>query len=235
MTFYAPAQASIEQYLNNLGLPASRIRIQKFPHGQSNPTYLIVLDDGRKLVLRRKPPGALLQSAHAVDREFLVMRALGAHNFPVAPVVALCEDPQVAGTPFYLAEHVSGTVFTDPSLPTLAPQERQAVYRQLAGLLGRLHALDPVALGLGSYGKAQGYCARQVRRWAQQYEASVRFSGTGAPQVEMERLIHWLGEESWGKACSDPLIQHPRACARVCRGERACLGLGPSAALPDPW
>jgi aminoglycoside phosphotransferase (APT) family kinase protein len=143
----------------------------KFPGGQSNPTYRIEAASGA-YVLRRKPPGPLLPSAHAVDREYRVLRALHGTAVPVARPIALCEDDGVIGSMFYVMEHVDGRVFWDPALPDLAVGERTAVHEALIDTLVALHRIDPVAVGLGEYGKPGNYFARQIARWSQQYRAS---------------------------------------------------------------
>src|SRR6266700_1827156 len=165
---------------------AGQLRVRQFKGGQSNPTYLIETP-GRRYVLRRKPPGRLLPSAHAVDREFRVVSALQAQNFPVAQPLLYCEDAGVVGTPFYLMEHVEGRVFWEPHMPQAAAGERAAVYDAMNATLARLHAFDPAAIGLGDFGRGENYVARQVERWSKQYRASQ----TGEIE-DMERLMEWL-------------------------------------------
>jgi aminoglycoside phosphotransferase (APT) family kinase protein len=162
------------------------VPIAQFDAGQSNPTYLI--DGGtRKLVLRRKPPGTLLPSAHAVDREFRIMRALAATNVPVPRCLALCEDPTVIGSAFFVMEYVEGRIFRDPALPSVDPAERGPIYTEMNRVIAELHSLDPNAIGLADYGRSGSYIERQVQRWTKQYRAS---------QTEdipaMDRLIEWL-------------------------------------------
>jgi aminoglycoside phosphotransferase (APT) family kinase protein len=162
------------------------LSVRQFKGGQSNPTYLIETPT-RRYVLRRKPPGKLLPSAHAVDREFRVTGALHAQNFPVAPPVLYCADESVAGTPFYLMGYVAGRVFWEPHMPEAAPAERAAVYDAMNATLARLHAFDPASIGLGDFGRGENYVARQVERWSKQYRASE------TERIEaMERLIAWL-------------------------------------------
>lgn len=162
--------------------------VRQFAGGQSNPTFLIEGGDAR-LVLRKKPPGKLLPSAHAVEREYRVMRALADTDVPVPPCRLLCEDPSIIGTPFFVMDHVPGRVFADPSLPGLSPEARAAVYLDVADTLARLHRVDPAAVGLSDFGKPSGYVARQVDRWSRQYRAA---QTTEIP--EMERLMTWLGQ-----------------------------------------
>ena len=147
------------------------VTAHKFPGGQSNPTYRLDAASGA-YVLRRKPPGPLLPSAHAVDREYRVLRALHGSAVPVAAPLALCEDDAVIGSMFYVMEHVDARVFWDPALPDATPAERTAVHEALIDTLVALHRVDPAAAGLGDYGKPGNYFARQIARWSQQYRAS---------------------------------------------------------------
>jgi aminoglycoside phosphotransferase (APT) family kinase protein len=165
---------------------AGPLTIRQFKGGQSNPTYLIETP-GRRYVLRRKPPGKLLPSAHAVDREFRVITALSAHGFPVARPLHYCEDASVVGTPFYLMDYVEGRVFWEPDIPDAPAAVRAAIYDSVNSTLARLHSFDPAALGLADFGRGENYVARQVERWSRQYRASE------TEQIEdMERLIAWL-------------------------------------------
>ena len=162
------------------------LEVAQFKGGQSNPTYLVTAGNQR-YVLRRKPPGKLLQSAHAVDREYRVIRALAGTDVPVARACALCEDDAVIGTAFYVMEYVTGRVFWDPALPGLDAAERAGVHDEMNRVIAALHSLDPIATGLGDFGKAGGYIARQVARWSRQYQASE----TGKIEA-MDNLIAWL-------------------------------------------
>ncbi len=143
----------------------------KFKGGQSNPTYRIDAASGT-YVLRRKPPGTLLPSAHAVDREFRVLQALHGTAVPVARPLHLCSDDAVIGSMFYLMEFVDGRIFWDPSLPESSIDERGAVYGGIVDAMAALHSIDPSAVGLGDYGKPGNYFARQIARWSEQYRAS---------------------------------------------------------------
>jgi len=160
---------------------------RKFDTGQSNPTYLIETPGGR-YVLRRKPPGKLLKSAHAVDREFRVLVALHRAGFPVPNALALCEDESVIGSMFYLMEHVDGRIFWDPALPGLDLNARAAVYDAMNAALARLHTIDIASAGLSDYGRPGNYFARQLQRWSEQYRTS---ETRALPDVD--RLIEWLG------------------------------------------
>jgi aminoglycoside phosphotransferase (APT) family kinase protein len=162
------------------------LAVRQFKGGQSNPTYLLETP-ARRYVLRRKPPGKLLPSAHAVDREFRVIRALYAQGFPVAEPVIYCSDEGVAGTAFYVMGFVDGRVFWNPEMPRSHPAERTAVYDAMNATIARLHSLDPAKIGLADFGRGENYVARQVDRWSKQYRASQ----TQAID-EMERLIQWL-------------------------------------------
>lgn len=161
---------------------------RKFAGGQSNPTYLIEAASGA-YVLRRKPPGPLLASAHAVDREYRVLEALKDSPVPVAQALHLCRDESVIGSMFYLMTHVPGRIFWDPALPDCVASERGAIYREILRVLGALHRIDVEAVGLGDYGKPGSYFARQLRRWSEQYRASE------LSRIEpMEGLIDWLSQ-----------------------------------------
>ncbi|MEE2848346.1 MAG: phosphotransferase family protein [Pseudomonadota bacterium] len=167
---------------------AGPLTVRQFKGGQSNPTYELVTPSAA-YVLRRKPPGVLLPSAHAVDREFQVISALAAQGFPVAKPHAICLDETVIGSIFYVMDKVEGRIFWDLKLPGLTPMERRAVYEAQTDTLARLHAFDPAAIDLGDYGKAGNYFARQVGRWTKQYHASET-----EPVPAMDRLIAFLPE-----------------------------------------
>ncbi|XP_066226980.1 acyl-CoA dehydrogenase family member 10 isoform X1 [Saccopteryx leptura] len=162
------------------------LELRQFDHGQSNPTYFIRLAE-QQLVLRKKPPGTLLPSAHAVEREFRIMKALANAGIPVPKVLDLCEDSSVIGTPFYLMEYCPGLIYKDPSLPGLEPSQRQAIYTAMNRVLCRIHSVDFKAAGLGDYGKHGDYIPRQVQTWIKQYRASET-----STLPAMERLIEWL-------------------------------------------
>ncbi len=163
------------------------ITLRQFRGGQSNPTYWVGTGD-LALVLRKKPPGKLLPSAHAVEREYRIMRALASTDVPVPDALALCEDANVVGTPFFVMRYVPAKIYWDPTLPELPSNEaRRAVYREYVRALAALHRVDYVAVGLADYGKVGQYVARQVERWSKQYEAS----RTG-DVPSMERLMKWL-------------------------------------------
>ncbi len=165
---------------------AGPVTITKFPGGQSNPTYRVESASGA-YVLRRKPFGTILPSAHAVEREYRLIAALHPTGFPVARPYALCEDRQVIGAPFYLMEMVEGRTFWDGSLPDMAPAARTAIYEAIVDTLAALHRIDPQTVGLGDYGKPGNYFARQVERWTRQYRAS---QTDDLPEVEA--LIDFL-------------------------------------------
>jgi aminoglycoside phosphotransferase (APT) family kinase protein len=162
------------------------LSVRQFKGGQSNPTYLLETP-ARKFVLRRKPPGKLLPSAHAVDREFRVISALHAQGFPVAEPVLYCADDSVTGTAFYVMGFVEGRVFWEPQMPDSNPAERAAVYDSMNDALARLHSFDPSTISLGDFGRGENYVARQVDRWSKQYRASETET-----IPEMDRLIDWL-------------------------------------------
>ena len=159
---------------------------EKFAQGQSNPTYRLITP-ARNYVLRRKPPGVLLKSAHAVEREFRVQKALAGTDVPVAQMHALCEDDSVIGSAFYVMEAVKGRVFAEPTLPSLATDERYAVIDEMNRVLAAIHDVDIAAVGLSDYGPEGSYYARQIGRWSKQYEASQT-----ADIPDMTALIGWL-------------------------------------------
>lgn len=162
------------------------LAVRQFKGGQSNPTYLLEAP-GRRYVLRRKPPGKLLPSAHAVDREFRVISALHRQNFPVPEPIVYCDDPEVVGTPFFIMGYVEGRIFWEPHLPGSNPAERAAIYDAANATIARLHGFDPAAIGLADYGRGENYVARQIERWSKQYRASETQT-----IEDMERLIAWL-------------------------------------------
>ncbi|MCX7145366.1 MAG: phosphotransferase family protein, partial [Sulfuritalea sp.] len=137
------------------------LQVEKFKGGQSNPTFMLTAG-GRKYVLRRKPPGKLLPSAHAVDREYKVISALAGTEVPVAKTYALCEDDSVIGTMFYIMDCVDGRIMWDPSLPGMAPAQRGAIFNKMNRVIAALHRVDYTAVGLADYGKPDKYLERQV-------------------------------------------------------------------------
>ena len=187
--------------------------IEQFKGGQSNPTYRLTAADGKKYALRRKPPGKLLPSAHAVDREFRVIQALHPTGFPVARPHVLCEDESVIGTIFYVMDCVEGRVLWDQALPGMDKAGRAAIWDELNRVIARLHGIDYRAVGLEGFGKPGNYIARQVERWSKQYRASE------TERIEaMDNLIAWLpqnippGEETsvvHGDYRLDNVIFHP--------------------------
>ncbi|MDH3741572.1 MAG: phosphotransferase family protein [Hyphomicrobiales bacterium] len=162
------------------------LSVEQFKGGQSNPTYKLSSPSGR-YVLRRKPPGKLLPSAHAVDREYRVISALHPIGFPVARPYLLCEDDGVIGTSFYVMGFADGRVFWNPYVPDVEETERAGIYDAMNQTIARLHMVDVEAVGLADFGKPQGYVARQVARWSKQYQAS-ETEKIG----EMDRLMDWL-------------------------------------------
>jgi aminoglycoside phosphotransferase (APT) family kinase protein len=162
------------------------LTVLQFKGGQSNPTYRLDTP-GRSYVMRRKPFGKLLPSAHAVDREFKVIAALSRQGFPVAKAYALCTDDNVIGSAFYIMSMEEGRVFWDPTLPSESPETRCEIFKSKIETLARLHNYDPAAIGLSDFGKPGNYFARQVDRWTKQYRAS---ETQHIPEVE--KLIEWL-------------------------------------------
>jgi aminoglycoside phosphotransferase (APT) family kinase protein len=179
--------AALERYLDaNVPGFTGPLDVVQFKGGQSNPTYKVNAG-GKSYVLRRKPPGKLLPSAHAIDREYRVIRALAGSAVPVARTHCLCLDETVIGTPFYLMDFVEGRIFWDPLLPAMAPEERRAIYAEMNRVIAALHRVDFAAIGLADYGRPGNYLARQVDRWSRQYQASATES-----IAAMDRLIEWL-------------------------------------------
>ena len=179
--------ARLADYMrNHVDASIRTIEVEQFKGGQSNPTYL-VRANGKRYVLRRKPPGKLLPSAHAVDREYRVITALAKTDVPVAKTYALCQDDSVIGTAFYIMDFVEGRILWDPRLPGMAPAERAALFDEMNRVIAALHTVDFQAIGLADYGKSGSYFARQIDRWTKQYRAAE------TEKIEaMENLIAWL-------------------------------------------
>jgi len=188
------------------------LTVEQFKGGQSNPTFMLTAG-GRRYVMRRKPPGVLLPSAHAVDREFRVISALAGSDVPVPRTHALCEDTGVIGTAFYVMDCVDGRVLWDPQLPGMTPEQRRAHHADLGRVIAALHRVDYTAIGLADYGKPGNYIERQVARWTKQYRAAETETIDA-----VERLIEWLpariptGDETaivHGDYRFDNVIFHP--------------------------
>lgn len=162
------------------------LTVKKFAGGQSNPTYKLETPSAA-YVLRKKPPGALLPTAHMVDREYRVLRALAGSAVPVAGALLHCQDTSVVGSEFFVMEYVTGRIFWDPALPQLSAAERRPVYQELARVLAALHTVDITAPGLADYGKPGNYFERQIKRWSSQYEAAKT-----DPLPEMDSLLAYL-------------------------------------------
>ena len=182
-----PLEAYMAEHVESFRAP---IEIEQFRGGQSNPTYRITDANGRRTVLRRKPPGKIFKSAHAVDREYRVMTALSDTNVPVPRTYALCTDESITGSVFFLMDFVEGRIFWDPELSSAETSERADLMDGMNDAIARLHGIDYQAIGLGDYGKPGNYFARQISRWSRQYledEAAGRIDA-------MDRLIEWLPE-----------------------------------------
>lgn len=194
-------EAALAVYLRGR-LPgfAGPCEIRQYQGGQSNPTFLLTTP-GRRYVLRKQPPGQLLPSAHAVDREFTVMNALAKSNVPVPEVHHLCTDKSVIGQMFYVMDHVDGRIFSDPALPGLRPGERSAIYAAMNATLAALHRVDYAAAGLSQFGRGENFMARQIQRWSRQYRACE------LPHCPaMENLMNWLPQQDFGP--DETVIHH---------------------------
>ena len=209
-------QAALEQYLTQ-HLPgyAGPLSVRQFSGGQSNPTFKLTTP-ARNFVLRKKPPGKLLPSAHMIEREYRVFTALADTDVPVPKAHLLCEDASIIGTPFYVMDFIEGRVFTDNTLQELAPAERTQVYDEMNRVLAALHSVDYVAKGLTDYGKPGNYFERQVRRWSDQYLASktdeiasmenlMVYLKENLPQDETTTIVH-------GDYQLYNLMYHPTEC-----------------------
>ncbi len=204
---------ALGRYLREQGLSdGQNLSVAPLSGGQSNPTFLVTAD-GLRCVLRKKPPGQLVASAHAIDREYRVMNALRDTEVPVPRMLAYCDDESVVGKPFYLMEFLDGRVMVDQSLPGMSPAQRGEIYREMNRVIAALHGVDYKAAGLGDYGREGGYFARQISRWSRQCrESTVPVSDT------MKRLMDWLpghipaGDETTlvhGDFRLDNLVFHP--------------------------
>lgn len=177
----------VERYLaDRIDAFRGPLEIRQFEGGQSNPTYLLEAASG-SYVLRKQPPGALLPSAHAVDREYRALMALRGSDVPVPKALAMCTDSALIGTPFFVMECVAGRVFRQPHLPGVSATDRARMYDDMADVLARLHRIDAAVVGLGDYGKPGNYYARQISRWSQQYIAAKTDE-----IIAMDRLMEWL-------------------------------------------
>ena len=177
---------ALAAYLGGVLPGSGPVVLEKIPGGMSNPTYFMDFG-GERYVLRKQPPGTLLPSAHAIDREFRVLTALKGSAVPVPAAPHYCEDRSIIGTPFYVMERLDGRVFHDNGLPDLTPAQRGAVFEAMNATLAALHSVDIDAVGLGDYGRRGGFFARQVARWTRQYEA-----GKTREVPEIPRLGTWL-------------------------------------------
>jgi len=181
-------QESLGKHLNALGLCTGPIELSPLTGGQSNPTFKIS-NGNCHYVLRKKPGGVLLPSAHAVDREYRVMKALASTDVPVPQMLAYCDDESIIGTTFFIMEYLDGRVFADQSLPGLAASERHLIYEQMNHTISAIHRLDYVSLGLETFGKPGNYFARQIARWCRQ----VREANIAIPD-SLNKLMDWLPE-----------------------------------------
>jgi len=179
---------------------AGPLTVEKFSDGQSNPTYLLTAASGQ-YVLRRKPPGVLLPSAHAVDREYRVLKALEYTDVPVAQAYHLCEDDSIIGSMFYVMSFEAGNIFWDPSLPSFSKADRGAIYEEIIRVMAAMHSVDLDAVGLADYGKPGNYFERQISRWSKQYRASET-----SVIPSMDKLMDWLTAHLPSDDCEACLI-----------------------------
>ena len=201
-------EAALAEWLRaNVAGFAGPLSVSQFKGGQSNPTYKLDTPTA-SYVLRRKPPGKTLPGAHAVDREYRVMAALGGQGFPVPHVHGLCEDEDVIGTAFFVMDMVPGRIVWEAQFPGLSPDSRAAHFDAMNATIAQLHSYDPAAIGLGDYGKAGGFVERQVARWSKQYVGDVE-AGRNA---DMDRLVDWLGKH----------LPADRGESRVIHGDFRC-------------
>jgi aminoglycoside phosphotransferase (APT) family kinase protein len=206
-------RGALQAYLRHqIDASFDNLTLSRFKGGQSNPTFLLEAADQR-YVLRKKPKGMLLPSAHAIEREYMVMRALQDTQVPVPRMLCLCEDSSVIGTPFYVMEHVQGRVLWEPDLPGMTVRERGTMYDEMNRVAAALHSLNPVELGLAGFGRPADYFKRQIARWTRQYRESET-----EPIEAMDALIDFLpahippGEECsivHGDLRLDNLMFHP--------------------------
>ncbi|MBX2838420.1 MAG: phosphotransferase family protein [Gammaproteobacteria bacterium] len=186
-SFHALDEPALNQYLEAQSIGVSQIHsIKKFADGQSNPTYLLSAKSGQ-YVLRRKPPGILLKSAHAIDREYRVIRALQCTDVPVPRALHLCEDPTIIGSEFFIMSFIDGKTFWKPELPELTIDARTACYDNINKTLVAIHSVDIESVGLSDFGKPGNYFERQYTRWTEQYRAT---ETECIP--EMDAAIEWL-------------------------------------------
>jgi aminoglycoside phosphotransferase (APT) family kinase protein len=219
-------EAALERWMQG-NVPGFQgpLTVSQFKGGQSNPTYRLDTP-ARSFVLRRKPPGKLLPGAHAVEREYRVMAALGLTGFPVPRVHGLCEDEGVVGTPFFVMDLVEGRIVWEAHFPGLSREDRAAHFDAMNATIARLHGFDPAALGLADYGKAAGFVERQVGRWSKQYLADADAGRVPA----MDRLVDWLGKH----------LPPDSGLSRVAHGDFRCDNMifdstGPQVAAVLDW
>lgn len=206
------ATEPLERYLKERGAIGQLAEVRQMRGGQSNPTFLLVTDRG-EFIMRKQPPGNLLPSAHAVDREFRVLDALSKTDVPVPKPLAFCDDRSVVGTPFYVMERLRGRIFWSPTLPELGREERRPIYEGMVDALARLHGADWEGLGLATYGRPGNYFGRQIERWSRQWQGSKT-----RENPSIDKLAEWLprhipeGDETaivHGDFRLDNMVFHP--------------------------
>jgi aminoglycoside phosphotransferase (APT) family kinase protein len=205
------------------------LTIWRFGGGQSNPTFLLK-GGGKSYVLRKKPEGPLLPSAHAIEGEHRVMSALKGSGVPTPATLCLYEDATILGTPFFVMEHVEGRIFWDPTLPTVTPAERAAIYDDMNRVIARLPGVDIAAIGLSDFGRPGHYLERQIGRWSKQYLASQTHV------IEpMLRLIEWAAQASSAAGRDGPRPWRPSRRQYDHSSPGAASGRPPRLGTPDAW
>ncbi|EPS29281.1 hypothetical protein PDE_04230 [Penicillium oxalicum 114-2] len=194
---------SLERYLDqNVPAVKTPLEVKQFGFGQSNPTYQLTTADGRKLVLRKKPPGKILsKTAHRVDREYQIIQALGSTDVPVPEALCLCEDSSVIGTPFYIMEFLDGRHFVDPAMPGVSPAERTALWKSAVETLAKFHSVNPQSVGLEKFGKSSGFYDRQIATFTavSQAQSEVLDKDTKEPVGELPHfkdMVHFFAQKA---------------------------------------
>ena len=186
---------NLKTWMESNDIESKGLKVQQFQGGMSNPTFFLE-SENNKYVLRKKPPGKLLPKAHAVDREFKVMNALGKIEFPVPKMLGFCDNPSVIGTEFFIMDYIDGRIITTPEINGFSKNERNTICVSLAETLAKLHNVDYKSIGLESFGRPEGYIQRQIKLWSDQFQRSKEDITVKANFKEMDLLSIWLKENS---------------------------------------